>query len=141
MNSAQTTLEQRRAAHALEQINGVKHERLAEDYKGYAESISATIVMNGLGQACASQLAQAKGLSGAKDAHRRLFDHLEDWLCHANSRVGLQKPLIEALTRCDQTSYCHAQAEALAYLVWLKKFAQAFLSKAPHSPKDASDGQ
>lgn len=127
--SSKVTLEQQRAAHALAQINGVKSERLAADYKSYVERISATIVMNGLGQAAATLLAQAKGEDGRRDAHRRLFDHLEDWLCDRRSRTGLRKPLMESLINGDQSAYCHAQAEALAYLVWLKKFAEAFLSK------------
>ncbi|MDZ4778779.1 MAG: type III-B CRISPR module-associated protein Cmr5 [Planctomycetia bacterium] len=129
------TLEQQRAAHALDKVNGVKSERLAGDYKSYCESLSATIVMNGLGQACATLLAQAKGKTGDDDAHRRLFDDLEDWLCGKQARVGLSKPLIDSLVKSDQTIYCHAQAEALAYLVWLKKFAQAFLSKADKPEK------
>jgi len=140
MSTSKPTLEQQRAAHALERINGVKNEKLAAGYKSYVESLSATIVMNGLGQACATLLAQAKGELGSKDAHRRLFDHLEDWLCNPKARVGLNKPLVESLVKSDQTIYCHAQAEALAYLVWLKKFAQAFLSKSAKPEKGADDG-
>ncbi len=139
--NSQSTLEQRRAAHALKQVEGVQRWKYAGDYKSYAESLSATIVMNSLGQACATLLAQAKGESSDKDAHRRLYDHLEDWLCGSEARVGVSKPLIEALVQSDQSTYCHAQAEALAYLVWLKKFAQAFLSKATQPSKGARDGQ
>jgi CRISPR-associated protein Cmr5 len=135
------TLEQQRAAHALTQIDGVKNEKLAGDYKSYAESLPATIVMNGLGQALATLLAAAKGKAGNEDAHRRLFDHLEDWLCDAKPAVGLQKPLINALVDCDQSTYCHAQAEALSYLVWLKKFAQAFLANDKSAAKGANDGR
>ena len=35
--------------------------------------------------------------------------------------------LIDAIVKHGQAEYVHAQAESLAYLVWLKKFAQAFL--------------
>lgn len=130
-SSPHSTLEQQRAAHALTQVNEVKSEsaKLAADYKSYVESISATIVMNGLGQACATQLAQAKGKTRKEDAHRCLFDHLENWICDPRSQTRLTKPLMESLVKSDQSTYCHAQAEALAYLTWLKKFAQAFLSK------------
>ena len=37
--------------------------------------------MNGLGQACAMLLAQAKGDEGA---HRLLYNHLQEWLCGPN---------------------------------------------------------
>ena len=139
--NSQTSLEQRRAAHALKQVEGVQSWKYAGDYKSYAESLSATIVMNSLGQACATLLAQAKGESSDEDAHRRLYEHLEDWLCGSEARVGVSKPLIEALVQSEPSTYCHAQAEALAYLVWLKKFAQAFLSKKTQSSKGVRDGQ
>jgi len=89
--------------------------------------------MNSLGQACATLLAQAKGESSDKDAHKRLFDHLEDWLCGSDAPVGLNKPLMNALVQSDQATYFHAQSEALAYLVWLKKFAQAFIVKSANT--------
>lgn len=139
--TVEPTLDQRRAAHALRQVEAVQGWNHASDYKSCAESLSATIVMNSLGQACATLLAQAKGEPADKDAHRRLYDHLEAWLCGAEARVGLKLPLIESLVNCDQARYFHAQAEALAYLVWLKKFAQAFLSQPAQPSKGARDGR
>jgi CRISPR-associated protein Cmr5 len=35
---------------------------------------------------------------------------------------------MEEIMANSQDSYLHAQAEAMAYLEWLKKFAQAFLA-------------
>jgi CRISPR-associated protein Cmr5 len=107
------------------------------DYKSCVESLPAAIVMNGFGQACATLLAKAGGASGDTDAHRLVYDHLEDWLCVCVA-MGLKKPLMQAVVHSDQSKYCHAQAEALAYLVWLKKFAQAFL---PRQAKGAGNGQ
>jgi len=37
--------------------------------------------------------------------------------------------LMDAIVGGNQDKYVRAQAEALAYLVWLKKFSQAFLRK------------
>lgn len=121
------TLEQKRAGHALSRVREIEQKRraLADDYRRYAESLPATIVMNGLGQASATLLARAKG---QKSAHRLLYDHLEDWLCKSETAVyRRQESLIDAIVNHDQRQYVHAQAEALAYLDWLKKFAQAFL--------------
>jgi CRISPR-associated protein Cmr5 len=126
MPDPQLTREQQRAMHALARIKEVAESKHAKDYKGYAESLPATIVANGLGQACATLLAQAKG---KPDAHRVLYDHLEDWLCGSKAAVYDRKPLIEAIINGNQDQYVRAQFEALAYLTWLKKFAQAQLSK------------
>ena len=57
------TLDQQRAKFALDRIREL--EELGEEkyghYVSYVSALSATIVMNGLGQALTTQLAKAKG--------------------------------------------------------------------------------
>jgi CRISPR-associated protein Cmr5 len=133
--TAERTLEQKRAAHALLKVRRVESTPSAPNYRSYAESLPATIVTNGLGQACATLLARANGRKD--DAHYLLYAHLEEWLCRSEDPVFPQaNALIEAIVKNDQRRYVRAQAEALAYLVWLKKFAQAFLKKASTSEGD-----
>ncbi|MGO9113615.1 MAG: type III-B CRISPR module-associated protein Cmr5 [Thermoguttaceae bacterium] len=135
MPDTQPTREQQRARHALDKVKKVaaREDKFTKEYKRYAKSLAATIVVNGLGQACATLLAQAKG---DHDAHRELYDHLEDWLCGDHAAVYEKKPLVEAIINGDQDQYVRAQFEALAYLTWLKKFAQAHPSK----DKGGADG-
>jgi CRISPR-associated protein Cmr5 len=66
-----------------------------------------------------------------QSAHRRLYDHLEGWLCGGfdGAPYGEGEELIEAVTAGDQDAYVRAQAEALVWLGWAKKFARAFLEK------------
>ena len=125
---AMRTNDQRRAAAALEAVRSVRagDAKIAADYRSYVAALPASILSNGLGQAVATLLAQARG----KDtAHRRLYEHLSAWLCGGDRDspypVGC---LLDHLTEHDQQAYVHAQGEALAYLDWLKKFATAFLA-------------
>ncbi|MCA3749636.1 MAG: type III-B CRISPR module-associated protein Cmr5 [Rubrobacter sp.] len=122
----QRTLEQRRAADALAKI-----ERLREagrdkygNYKSYVSSLPAAILANGLGQAVAT-------VKSRKDrrGYPELYEHLSGWLCggDAESPYPPGKGLLESITEHSQDDYLRAQAEALAYLTWLKKFADAFL--------------
>ncbi len=126
------TREQQRAQHALQCVNQVqtKAKKFRDEYKSYAESLPANIVMNGLGQACAMLLAQAKGKSADQDAHRLLYDHLQDWLCGREHGVVYpnEPDLVKAVINHGQQEYVRAQFESLAYLNWLKKFAQAYLA-------------
>lgn len=129
------TREQQRAQHALQSINQVqtKAKKFRDEYKSYAESLPANIVMNGLGQACAMLLAQAgrEKSSGKKkeSAHELLYKHLQDWLCQGEQAVyPAQTDLVEAVINHGQREYVRAQFESLAYLNWLKKFAQAYLA-------------
>jgi CRISPR-associated protein Cmr5 len=118
------TLSQRRARHALGRINERKQTepKTYGNYVSHSQSLPAAILMNGLGQACATLLAKSED-------HRLLYDDLQSWLCGDDSSAPFRnRPnLIDAITQGDQTSYLRAQAEALSYLVWLKKFANAYL--------------
>ena len=121
------TLEQKRAQHALEKVRELP-EQLHSEYKSIVKGFSATIVMNGLGQACAMLLAKAENKNANQSAHRRLYDHLSDWLC-SHAKVYPEKlDLIDSLIGHGQSQYIRAQVESLAYMEWLKKFAQAYLS-------------
>lgn len=119
----------RRAKHALEQINGLDRNNCG-NYVSYAKSLPAEILQMGLGQAMATLLAAAKGKE--QDAHRLLYNHLEAWLCGTAAYRDSDAPypvgnLMTSITSHRESEYLHAQAEALAYLEWLKKFAVAFL--------------
>lgn len=124
------TIEQERAQHALKQIRSLQRtqpESWQERYKSYVKGLPATIVSNGLGQALATLLAAAKGES--TDPHHVLYQHLELWLCrpHPLAPYRDEKHVIDAIIAHDAWVYRIAQMEAMAYLVWLKKFAAAYL--------------
>jgi CRISPR-associated protein Cmr5 len=146
MTEKSQTLAQRRAAHALTYIKGLelKGEKYYGKYKSYTKSLPANILMSGLGQAAATLCAAAKGKSD--DPHRLLYDHLSDWLCSDDENSPYPKgDLLENITTHDEQNYIHAQAEAMAYLEWLKKFAVAFLKDADKtknavSQSNASEG-
>lgn len=127
-----TTLQQQRAVDALKKVESVRdHDAKQQgEYVSYANSLPATIVMNGLGQALTTLLAKAKGQQD--DAHRLLFDHVTGWLNHRITQLKVPSqtdltPLIQRLMENDQKIYIQAQAEAMAYLNWLKQFARAYL--------------
>lgn len=122
------TRDQHRAKHALSKAREVPNQ-LRSDYQSLAKGFSATIIMNGLGQACAMLLAKAENKDANSSAHRRLYDHLSDWLLkEAKVYPDNAEELIDAVIGHGQPQYIRAQAESLAYLEWLKKFAQAYLT-------------
>lgn len=126
------TLQQQRAKHALNKIREAEQKYQGEDqerFVAYAENAPASILINGLGQAAATLRAQAKG--NPEDPHMALYDAIKDWLCSDNpvAPYPTDKDLLTAMTEGDRDSYLHAQAEALAYLEWYKKFAVALLKK------------
>lgn len=131
-------IERERAAHALRTIEQLPTD--VKKYTSYVKALPASILRNGFGQAMATLLAASKGEAamkngGVNEAHRLLYNHLQAWLCRNDSAAPYpseEEPaadsteLMSRITQGDEASYVRAQAEALAYLGWLKKFATAF---------------
>lgn len=133
------TLEQQRAADALSCVERLKSESdkdFLAAYRSYAERLASAIVMNGLGQALATELAAAGPADDrwarASDAraHRTLFDNINRWLCRLDGGIypGAEN-VLKAMLNGNQSLYLRAHAEALAWLEWHKKFCQAFLPR------------
>ncbi|MDI6718598.1 MAG: type III-B CRISPR module-associated protein Cmr5 [Methanomicrobiales archaeon] len=136
------TLEQERAKHAWEVVNEIRKSDTGH-FRSYVERLPASILVNGLGQALAAELAAAEFATAEKagadkksekerrdrEAHRRLYTALEKWIVEKRGIYRSEEGLMKGIVNGTQEQYILAQAEALAYLEWLKKFARAFLKK------------
>ena len=123
------TIEQRRAAAALARVEalGGNSNAFKKSYRAYVDRLCPTIVMNGLGQALATERAAA-GPEPKKDderAHHELYLGLQRWLCGEDGVYSSAADLLQAIISNDEALYLYAQAEALAWLEWHKKFCRA----------------
>lgn len=118
------TIEQARAADALARVKEVEDKSFSARYRSYVDRLGPTIVMNGLGQALATELAA----TGIKEAHRKLYGNVTSWLCRGDGGVYPGEPdLLQAIVSNDEECYLRAQVEVLAWLEWHKKFCRAYL--------------
>jgi CRISPR-associated protein Cmr5 len=130
------TLEQHRAKYALGRIQHVQGFTKSDDKARYAtlvRKLPTMILNNGLGQALAFLLADDEGKDKPSGG---LYKHIEKWLSGpidpdhpARVYRGDTPSLIDQLINGDRAQYLRAQQEALALLVWMKKFADAYLPK------------
>ena len=118
------TLEQERARRALECIREVKNKRYADKYGSLARKAPSLVQTNGLGQTLAFLLSKAKG---EDNEHLALYDHLSGWV---TGRMRWGKPLMEEVVSRDSADYRRATVEAMAFLMWLRRFAEAELGEA-----------
>ena len=124
------SIEQQRAANALARVNEFsrKSEDFKKRYRGYVDRLGPAIVMNGLGQALATERAAA-GADPKKDdelAHHEVYRSLQLWLCRNDGGVyPSSDDLLEAIMENDEALYLRAQAEALSWLEWHKKCCRA----------------
>ena len=134
------SIEQERAANALARANELSKEcgDFKKRYRAYVDRLGPTIVMNGLGQALATERAGA-GTERKKDderAHHELYESLQRWLCRPEGGVyPSSADLLQSIVDNDEKRYLRAQAEALAWLEWHKKCCRASF------PKDESGAE
>lgn len=129
------TLEQLRAHDALQSIHNLPNDdALRQWYRTYTERLAPGILMNGLGQALASEQAAAgdkgdENKDPKKRAHALLYRNVQRWLCREGGIYPGASEVLQAMMQEDQSHYVRAQAEALAWLEWHKKFCRAYLPK------------
>lgn len=115
------SIEQMRAAHALEGVKSAIENKVDKEFVSYASGFPMMIHTNGLGQAVAFY-------AGKKEKeYKELLNMLKEWLASTDRPFAGQKDLLNAITNNNMQTYMLAQAEAMAYLVWVKKFAKALI--------------
>jgi CRISPR-associated protein Cmr5 len=127
--SRQRTLEQMRAAAAWECVREVKGRSYEKEYRALATSAPADIQSNGLGQTLAFWNAKGKPESGGDNAHAQLLKHTQAWLCRRLSLAENIKILQWITEDADTNGYRRATAEAMVFLGWVKRFAEAELKE------------
>ena len=125
--SLRQTLEQERAKKAWEFVNSInseQDEKTKKEYRSIALKMPILILTNGLGQT----LAFVKSKEDNQNAHSLFYGHLQGWL---NSRINWDntKELVDNIVNTNTEQYRYATSESLAFLVWLKRFADAILPK------------
>lgn len=128
----QETLEQRRAKHAWDRAaQGLK--RHGDGYMNLAKGLPALIMNSGLMQVMA--FTQQK-----QDVHTTLAGHLRDWL---HQQHGTPKEFPAFMTHLyeleDARHFQAIQAEALAWLKWLRQLSSA-LAATEHA-SEAREGR
>lgn len=122
--SKRRTIEQDRAAQAAICVNEAKG---VKGYGSYARRAGALIQTQGLGQALAFWRSKGweKGKPKNGDAYALLYRHMSSWL---NQQLRTNNDILQWIQEDASTEdYRRATAEAQAFLIWLKRFAEAEL--------------
>ncbi|MCY4151807.1 MAG: type III-B CRISPR module-associated protein Cmr5 [Aestuariivita sp.] len=133
------TLEQRRAHHAWESTQRAKTSSSAGDYSREAKRLPIRIMTAGLGHAIAFSRRKS-------DAGKSVVDDVACWVLELNQAYTIQSDdkksvqedsagkLLRRITESDADWLRRSTEEAISYLKWLSRFAEAEL-------KDETSGQ
>jgi len=97
--------------------------KLRAAYGRQAKRIPAQIQTNGLGQTLA--FLRSKGKGQRDKEHQAVYDDISEWVTREMGWSGCD--LLRKIMDSDSATYRRAMAEAIAYLTWLKRFAEAEL--------------
>ncbi len=127
--SLQKTLEQERAQKAWACVQEVtsQSQDFKKKYGSLARKVPMLVLTNGLGQTLA--FLKAKGKNDPADEHTKLLHHLSKWVLSqvAPDTTASNGDLLQWVLDNDSAAYRWATTEALAFLTWLKRFAEAEL--------------
>lgn len=126
MTDTTQTLQQRRAASAWQQIAEIdgKDDKTRKEYGSLVRGLPAMIVGNGIGPTLA--FLQAKAGGDQNKPHAFAYRHLAAWI---SGEMTVNGDLLPWLVQQSSVEYRLVTAEALAYLQWLKRFAEAKLER------------
>ncbi|MCS7257103.1 MAG: type III-B CRISPR module-associated protein Cmr5 [Thermomicrobium sp.] len=125
----QRTLEQERAARAWECVAAVKGTSFASEYGQLARETASLVQMHGLGQTLAFLMSKKPKKQNEVNEHLQLARDLSRWVSQrvlGESRDDLREWIVR---QASVAEYRRATLEALAFLTWLKRFAEAELVK------------
>jgi len=119
------TLEQKRAALAWKKIEEVREkENFQEKYCSAVLKAPAMIMTNGLGPTLAFLRSRKE------EAEDILYEHISAWLKSPDAPISwtsTKDDIMERIVEEDSIVYRQATQEALMFVTWLKRFAQARL--------------
>ncbi len=124
---AQRSLDQERASHAW---NKVEHRdgagETTEKYCQVVRGMAADIISNGLGQT----LAFYKARAGKERHYQWVLEDTSDWVRQQlnqwlNPGIGEGELIKWLVNTANMDQYRLAKEELVAYLMWLKRFAEA----------------
>jgi CRISPR-associated protein Cmr5 len=111
----------------------VKIKDYSGDYKSLVKSFPAMILTNGIGQALA--FLRAKGKYGQPDEnkgkpqHRALYKHISLWVTKEIYDGQPTDQLMQEIIQGTSDKYRRATTETLAFVAWLKRFAEAEIER------------
>lgn len=124
-----STIENGRAKFAYDYAKHASQQNYKGDYKSYVKKMPMLIKTNGLG----STLAFIFSKSNSSQAYAALGNDLKNWLHNSMLNIpNIQncpnlELLVYEITKLNSTEYRLVTAEIMAFLNWLRRFADGLI--------------
>lgn len=125
------TLQQKRAAFALEEISEIANNaggKISKDLSNFIVGMPTMILTNGIGQTFAFLLSKGKG------KHKDTYTIMKKWIIKRNPNIFSRElddiQFLRKFNSISQQQYLKIQHEELLLLEWLKRYARAMEDKS-----------
>ena len=128
-----TNLEHERAQEAWSCIDCINSEDdynkgFKKEYRSIVMKLPTLIITNGLGQTLA--FLRSKGKGDKRKPEDKIYQDIDGWLSkNKNIHWNAKGELIERVIALPSDKFRQVTTETLAYLSWMKRFADAVLPK------------
>ncbi len=106
-----------------------EYKKNKENYLSYARKIPTMILSNGLGQTLAFVKAKAKDGNAYELLYAQLTEYMKSDSAVKIKMLPDKNELIEWVISCDSKEYRWITQELLAFLKWLKRFAEGMIEE------------
>ena len=125
-------VEQQRARQAYRFVETIQQNAiLAKDYKSHIRSLPMMIKNNGINNAFAFVLSKSK----EGNAYQVIDTQMREWF-----DITTESSFVEYLIKLDSLPYRKITIETLAFLSWLKRFAEGLIEDPKTENKEVKNG-
>uniref|UniRef100_A0A7V3ZH69 CRISPR type III-B/RAMP module-associated protein Cmr5 n=1 Tax=Dictyoglomus thermophilum TaxID=14 RepID=A0A7V3ZH69_DICTH len=105
------------------------YKNLLKNYRSYIKKIPTMILSNGLGQTLAFIKAKSEKGNAYDLIYKQLTEYMKSPYTTRMKMPNDKKDLIDWVISCDSTDYRYITQEILAFLNWLKRFAEGLIEE------------
>jgi len=105
------------------------YKNLLKNYRSYIKKIPTMILSNGLGQTLAFIKAKSEKGNAYDLIYKQLTEYMKSPYTTRMQMPNDKKDLIDWVISCDSTDYRYITQEILAFLNWLKRFAEGLIEE------------
>lgn len=98
------------------------------EYKSYVAKLPSMILNSGLGQTLAFVNSKKREVYAYNIIYQQLMDYLKSE-CTSRIRMPQDKDLLEWVISCSSSQYRYITSEILAFLNWLRRFAEGMIKE------------
>lgn len=110
----------------IDYVNSKETDNFKKEYRSIVMKSPTLIITNGLGQTLA--FLKSKGKGDENKPEEKLYNDIESWLDKRIKWTAIGG-LLEKVIALPNDKFRYATSETLAYLSWMKRFADAVLPK------------